>query len=572
MKHIVFLLSICILCASSFLHAQKVLRPEMIGRPTDHSIMVSIAFDDQVFIRIAHSKNAFNQDLKSPWVLGKKGEFTEMVLDNLSPSTEYYYHVEYVNDTVSTDIQSQPTRMFRTAKKKGESFTFVVQADPHLDVQSDTSLYALCLQNQLMDMPDLMFDLGDILMTDKLGNAQKVVTKDTILYRCNLLRSFYERINHSVPLFIALGNHEGEAGWNLKNNGDNFAVESTNLRKKFFMNPFPNDFYTGDTINHPYVGLRHNYYEFTWGDAQFIVLDPYWYTNPKPDSLNGWRWTLGKTQYDWLKRILEQSKASYKFVMAHQLVGGDPLGRGGIEFASLYEWGGNNLDGTRGFATMRPGWYKPIKDLLKEHKATIFFHGHDHFFAKQEMDCLIYQECPQPSHPNFSGVNSAKDYGYINGEILPNSGHMRIKVDPEKIQVEYVRAYLPKNETANRKNRDVAATYVIPLNKCYDSLTTGIPILWNDSYINQFPFPNPMMESMIFPITIVQPGEYSILIYDLRGNVQKRIAEHITMQEGIYHVQWDGMNDMGNRLPTGSYSYVLMNGDEQLQQSIIHIQ
>ncbi|MFM7340118.1 MAG: hypothetical protein ACKO2H_08400, partial [Bacteroidota bacterium] len=197
------------------------------------------------------------------WQIAKKGEPVEILVDGLQASKEYSYVVEYVKDTVSGEILSQPTRLFKTAKKSGEPFTFVVQADPHLDVQSDTALYALCLQNQLTDMPDLMFDLGDILMTDKLGNAQKVVTKDTILYRCNLLRSYYERINHSVPLFIALGNHEGEASWNLKNNGENFAVWSTNERKRFFMNPYPNDFYTGDTIVHQYVGQRHNYYSFT---------------------------------------------------------------------------------------------------------------------------------------------------------------------------------------------------------------------------------------------------------------------------------------------------------------------
>jgi hypothetical protein len=465
--------------------------------------------------------------------------------------------VEYAKDTASSEILSQPTRLFRTAKKPGEQFTFVVQADPHLDVQSDTALYALCLQNQLTDLPDLMFDLGDILMTDKLGNAQKVVTKDTILYRCNLLRSYYEKINHSVPLFIALGNHEGEAGWNLKNGGENFAVWSTNERKRFFMNPYPNDFYTGDTTQHPYVGIRQNYYSFSWGDAQFFILDPYWYTNPKPDSLNGWRWTLGKDQYEWLKRSLEKSTSPFKFIMAHQLVGGDPLGRGGIEFASLYEWGGNNLDGTRGFEKNRPGWYKPIKDLLREHKATIFFHGHDHFFAKQEMDCLIYQECPQPSHPNFSGVNSAKDYGYVNGEILPNSGHMRVRVQPSQIQVEYVRAYLPKNETGNRKNKDVAATYTIPINKCYDSLSTGIPMFWNDEYLRNEPYPNPSNGAMVFPLEIKQSGIYDLRIYDLNGSLRKFITKGIVLEPGIYHVQWDGIDDTGAALENGTFTYVV---------------
>jgi hypothetical protein len=563
MKSIIIILYLSISGVSLF--AQSVVRSEIIGRPTTNSITVSISFDQDVYARVKYGTSAFIRDQSIPWRLAKKLEPLEMMIEGLSASQEYSYVVEYVKDTSSSEIQSQPTRLFRTAKKPGEQFTFVVQADPHLDVQSDTALYALCLQNQLTDMPDLMFDLGDILMTDKLGNAQKVVTKDTILYRCNLLRSYYEKINHSVPLFIALGNHEGESGWNLKNGGDNFAVWSTNERKNFFMNPYPNDFYSGDTIEHPYVGKRHNYYSFSWGDAQFFILDPYWYTNPKPDSLNGWRWTLGKDQYEWLKRSLEKSTSPFKFIMAHQLVGGDPLGRGGIEFASLYEWGGNNLDGTRGFEKNRPGWYKPIKDLLREHKATIFFHGHDHFFAKQELDCLIYQECPQPSHPNFSGVNSAKDYGYVNGEILPNSGHMRVRVQPNQIQVEYVRAYLPKNETGNRKNKDVAATYTIPINKCYDSLSTGIPMFWNDEYLRNEPYPNPSNGNMVFPIDILKAGAYDLIVYDLSGKLRKTISKGIMLDPGQYHVQWNGVDELGITLESGTFIYILSQEGKPIQ-------
>jgi hypothetical protein len=118
-----------------------------------------------------------------------------------------------------------------------------VQADPHLDEQSDTALYKLCLMNQLEDNPDFMIDLGDFLMSDKLTNASKIIPRDTVTYRCNLLRSYYENIGHSVPLFIALGNHEGEAGWQLNNTANNVAVWGTLDRKKYFMNPSPNEFY-----------------------------------------------------------------------------------------------------------------------------------------------------------------------------------------------------------------------------------------------------------------------------------------------------------------------------------------
>ena len=57
--------------------------------------------------------------------------------------------------------------------------------------------------------------MGDIIMTDKLKNANGKITKDTITSRCKYTRSFYEATCHSAPLFITLGNHEGEAGWVL---------------------------------------------------------------------------------------------------------------------------------------------------------------------------------------------------------------------------------------------------------------------------------------------------------------------------------------------------------------------
>jgi hypothetical protein len=36
----------------------------------------------------------------------------------------------------------------------------------------------------------------------------------------------------------------------------------------------------------------------------------------------------------------------------------------------------------------------PIHQLLLENHVTTVFHGHDHLFAKQELDGIIYQEVP----------------------------------------------------------------------------------------------------------------------------------------------------------------------------------
>jgi hypothetical protein len=193
-------------------------------------------------------------------------------------------------------------------------------------------------------------------------------------------------------------------------------------------------------------------------NAGSILVFPGW-ENP-----TAWNLTLGREQYDWLKTTLENSRAKYKFVLAHNLVGGLDMGntgnmRGGIEAAGFYEWGGQNTDGTWGFDNHRPGWGKPIQQLLVDNNVTIFFHGHDHFFAKQDLNGVIYQECPQPGAMNDK--NHANEYGYKTGTFLDGSGNICVTVTEENVKVEYIRTYLPGREPAGHKNGEVAYSYII---------------------------------------------------------------------------------------------------------------
>ena len=55
------------------------------------------------------------------------------------------------------------------------------------------------------------------------------------------------------------------------------------------------------------------------------------------------------------------------------------------------------MDGSEGFAQMRPGWGKPIHHLLKDYGVSIVFKGHDHLYVKEELDGIIYQTLPQPT-------------------------------------------------------------------------------------------------------------------------------------------------------------------------------
>ncbi|MFM8448870.1 MAG: YHYH protein [Haliscomenobacter sp.] len=515
--------------------------PGLLGRPTDSSVTLSVlpAVDVDLYIEYG---------LQSGQYTGRTETFREIKnvpidiqLSHLSPDTRYHYRIQ-VRPAGTTLFYSRPEYTFHTQRRKGSTFTFVVQADPHLDEQSDTQVYKICLQNQLADQPDFMVDLGDFLMSDKLQEPSYQKIEDRSL----LLRRFYEVSGHTVPLFIALGNHEGEAGWTLDGTANNVAIWNTLARKKYFPNPFPNHFFSGDTTNYPFVGQRESYFSWEWGDALFIVLDPYWYTNIKPTK-DRWNWTLGKKQYDWLRRTLETSTATFKFVFAHTLIGGSESARGGVEFANLYEWGGANEDGSFGFSINRPGWYKPIHELLKENNATLFFHGHDHFYANQQLDCIGYQLVPQPSHPQFLTAIQAQDYGYLQGTIIPNAGHLRVTVSSDAVKVDYIRAFKPENETTTRKNREIADSYTIRKGDCF---TTGL-IPGEENASNQFIqhiYPNPMADKCFLEVNPhILPEQLEFLLKNQLGQIVS--AQAIW---GTQTIEYDLKNN-----PPGLYTLVV---------------
>jgi hypothetical protein len=108
----------------------------------------------------------------------------------------------------------------------------------------------------------------------------------------------------------------------------------------------------------------------------------------------------------------------------------------------------------------------PIHELLVKHGVNIVFHGHDHIFAKQDLDGIVYQEVPQPGNPPRGDPNTvprtAAEYGYLSGKILGAPGYMRITVTPDKVTADLVRSYLPAGESDSQKNHQVDFTYTIP--------------------------------------------------------------------------------------------------------------
>ena len=99
----------------------------------------------------------------------------------------------------------------------------------------------------------------------------------------------------------------------------------------------------------------------------------------------------------------------------------------------------------------------PIHQLMAENGVSIFFQGHDHVFATEEKDGVIYQTLPEPADPNYTQYFE-KDY---TGTVLPNSGRVRVTVSQQQVDVEYVLTVLPADENEQRKNNSVVHRYSI---------------------------------------------------------------------------------------------------------------
>jgi hypothetical protein len=358
----------------------------------------------------------------------------QITLEDLKPDTEYLFEVE-------VDGKKSESHTFHTQRAAGSSFVFEIQGDSHPERdgrQFDAELYQKLLANTAVDEPDFYISMGDDFSVDAL----KTVNEESVQAVYLEQRQWFPLVD--APVFLINGNHEQAALVNLDGTPDNVAVWAQTSRNTLFPEPAPDRFYSGNETPIAPIGFLRNYYAFTWGDALFVFIDPYWHSLQPVDNEFGaghtpkgnrdlWNVTLGEDQYRWFRNTLETSTARYKFVFAHHVNG---TGRGGIENADKYEWGDEG-----NLAKFRPEWDKTIQQVMADTGVTIFFQGHDHIFARQELDGVIYQTLPEPANPFYTLENAN---AYHSGDIFPNSGRVRVTVSSSGVNVEYISSYLDK--------------------------------------------------------------------------------------------------------------------------------
>jgi hypothetical protein len=445
----------------------------VLGRVTDRAVTVSALSRETVEAYLEFGPAAGSLARRTEPTVWQAGEPIETLLGELPPDTDHFYRVQ-TRRPGEAAFRLRREGRFHTQRAPGRPFVFTIQGDSHPErpQMSHPALYARTLRAAAEARPDFHVCMGD----DFSVAPVREVNATTIGERYLLQRPFLGLVAHSAPLFLLNGNHEQASLFNFNQTDirHQVAVLAQNARNRYYPAPTPDAFYSGDTEALPTIGLLRDYLAWTWGDALFVVLDNYWHSPALVDSgfqetergegrrdRDGWSLTLGEAQYRWLQRTLAGSTAKYKFVFAHHVLG---TGRGGIDECDLFEWGGRNRRGDWEFAQRRPGWELPIHPLMVKHGVTIFFQGHDHLFARQERDGVVYQEVPMPADHGYATYNADR---YRSGVKLPNSGHLRVSVAPDGVTVDYLRTYLPQDETPQRKTGELAHRYTVPPKKSH---------------------------------------------------------------------------------------------------------
>ena len=461
----------------------------ILGRPTDTSIVVHVLAKEgtEISVKYGETSERLSRITSSTVILAENAG--AITISELAPNRRYYYRVIYMDTDGS---RTGDEYSFRTQRSKGTTFNFGVQGDSHperLGRMYHPDLYARTMQLVADAKPDLYFMLGDDsnlspLVADFFQGDRSMLTQKFVDGNYINQRRFLGLMAHSTALFPVNGNHELGYRSLLGTPLHDVAIFAGKARNRYLPVPTPDNFYSGNPDPVEGIGLLGDYFAFEWSDALFISLDPYWHSTRVTERVSGgmgmgmgsnppwseivdeynaltqstgnlWDATIGDAQYEWLKTTLEESDAKYKFVFTHHVLG---TGRGGIERATKYEWGGYTDDGEWEFDEQRPNWELPIHQLMVKNDVTIFFQAHDHIFAHQELDGVVYQSVPNPADDTYTARNRN---AYLSGRVLDNSGYLNVTVSPENVQVDYVRSYLAKDEVGTRRHGDANYSYTV---------------------------------------------------------------------------------------------------------------
>jgi hypothetical protein len=253
------------------------------GRATDKSITASLVPDSamEAFIEWGTSKNQYNH--KTPIAQLSTNKATEIIIDGLSPNTEYFYRLSYRKSGSNNFTQRTESR-FATQRTPGTPFVFTIQGDSHPEraQASHPDLYSRTLTTAAADKPDFHICIGDDFSVERVRTVND--TNCQIPYL--LQRPFLGLVGSVGQVFLMNGNHEQGSLYNYlqKDERHDVAVGVQKARNSLYPTVGNEGIYSGQKEIFKDIGPLKSYYSWTWGDALFVVLDNYWHSTSLVDS------------------------------------------------------------------------------------------------------------------------------------------------------------------------------------------------------------------------------------------------------------------------------------------------
>jgi len=238
----------------------------------------------------------------------KPSAMGEVELTNLEPNTKYYYRV-VCTDALGRKLEGKPLT-FMTAPGPNDAYSFTVIGD----TQRNPAITAKVSKLMWERRPNFVIHVGDVVDD---GAAKWQWTGD-LFKPCSELFS-------RVAVFPCIGNHE-------KNDPQYY---------KYFSLPKPE-----------------YYYKFTYGNADFFVLD----TNTRRNL------TAAGEQYKWLEKELAASTAKWKICYHHHPA-----------YSSDSDDYGNTWRGPTTEGDVR---VRHFVTLYEKYNVDVVFNGHIHLYER----------------------------------------------------------------------------------------------------------------------------------------------------------------------------------------------
>ena len=168
----------------------------ILARPENNSVTLSILAYENLEGFVAYGSRAGDYTVRMTVQQFKNGEPVEVVIDGLQANSSYYYQFHW-RAVGAEQFNKSPEYTFHTARPPGNTFTFTMTADSHLDEHTSTAVYRQTLTNIQADKPDFHIDLGNLFMTDKHAN------RDEAAKQYLAQRYYLGQIGPSAPILLA---------------------------------------------------------------------------------------------------------------------------------------------------------------------------------------------------------------------------------------------------------------------------------------------------------------------------------------------------------------------------------